>query len=135
MEELKEQVIDANIEEYWESGGMLNRDGFEKAVSVLSGQANEEKHRVSNNSLAQVENMARFSKVHITPEQKYLYAVLRGMTGETDRRPDSLPDRSGTMPPWRLDDRSLLAEVLRLTDETNLDPFMRAYPNIFKSLN
>jgi hypothetical protein len=70
--------------------------------------------RVNMNSLAQAKDMAEFSRVPITLEQKRLYALLRDTTGLTDQR--------------------LLAEVIRLTDEANLDDFMRAYPNIFKQL-
>lgn len=61
--------------------------------------------RVNKNSLAQVENMAGFSKVPITPEQKRLYALLRDTTDLTDQQ--------------------LFAEVVRLTDEANLDYFMQ----------
>lgn len=80
---------------YLEAGGKLGRG-----------------RRVNMNSLAQVENMAGFSKVPTTLEQKRLYALLRDTTGLTDQR--------------------LLAEVIQLTDETKLDDFMLAYPNIFK---
>ncbi len=131
-EKLGKQIINANAEEYWKSGGKLNRDSFEKARGLLSEQANEEKRRISDSSLARVENMARFSKVPITQEQKYLYAVLRSMTGETEGRSDSLPETPRTVPVWTLTDQRLLAEVIRLTDETNLDSFMGVYPNIFK---
>lgn len=118
-----------SAEEYWRSGGKLNRDSFEKAVAVLLKQANGEKPVVSNSSSAQVENMARFSKVPITLEQKYLYAVLSEMRRKPKGKSDSPPEKPETMPP--LCDQPLLAEVIRLTDEKNLDSFMRAYPNIF----
>ena len=127
VEEFRKQVINSDAEEYWKSGGMLNRNSFEKARAVLSKQANEER-RVSDSSLAQVENMARFSKVPITPEQKYLYAVLRDMTRETEGKSGS---PSGTVPVWVLTDQRLLAEVLRLTDKVKLNFLMRAYPNIW----
>ncbi len=133
MEELGKQIINANAEEYWKPGGKLNRDSFEKARGVLSEQANEEKRRVSDSSLAQVENMARFSKVPITQEQKDLYAVLRDMTGETEERSDSPPETPGTVPVWALTDQRLLAEVILLTgDMTKRDSFTGVYPNIFK---
>jgi len=132
---LETSVQDGTIKEYWESGGTLNRCGFEKAVEVLSKQAKGEKRRVSNNStLRQVENMASFSKVSMTPDQEYLYVVLREMTGETKGESHfPQPEKSGIMPPWALTDQRLLAEVIRLTgDKTNLDTFMNAYPNIFE---
>jgi len=118
-----------NAEEYWRLGGKLNRDSFEKARGVLSEQANKEKCRVSDNSLAQAENMERFSQVPITPEQKYLYAVLREMSGKTEEGPTP----PGTMPLRTLDDQLLLAEVfLLMGDMANRNSFMDAYPDIFK---
>ena len=128
------RVIDAG--KYWKSGGKLNRDGFEMAKYMRFSLAQGNKPRwVRNGSLAQAEGMAGFSKVPITLEQKYLYAILREtreMIGETEGKSDSSPETPGTMPPWGLTDQLLLAEVIRLTDETNLDSFMRAYPNIFE---
>ena len=133
MQELVKQAINTDVEAYWESGGKLNRGSFEAAMSVLLEQANKEERGVDDSSLVQAENMVRFSQIPITPEQRYLYAVLRGMTRETERGSDSPPEKPGTAPVWALTDQRLLAEVIRLTDETNLDPFMRAYPNIFRN--
>ena len=119
-----------DVEEYWRLGGKLNEDSFAKARCVLSDLAKGKKPRVRNSSLAQVENMARFSKISITPEQRYLYAVLREMTGKTDRRPDS---PQGTMPVWALADQCLLAEVLLLTGEmAKCDSFISVYPLLKK---
>jgi len=128
-----ERFIDqGTAEEYWESGGKLNRDSFDKARDIHSKLAKGEKPgSVKNSSLVQVDNMGRFCRVAITPEQKYLYAVLRDMTGETKGKSNSPPELPGTLPAWALTDQRLLAEVIRLTDETNLDYFMRQ-TNIFR---
>jgi len=122
------------IEEYWRLGGTLNRDGFEKAVEVLSKHTDGEQYRVIHKStLAQVKNMARFSKVPMTPDQEFVYVVLREMTNETGESFSRQPEKPGIMPPWALNDQQLLAEVIRLTDRVNLDPFMSKYPNIFEN--
>jgi hypothetical protein len=131
MKELAMPVVNGNVEEYWESGGKLDKNSFEKARGVLSEQAYGEKRRVNDSSLSRAESMARFSKITITPEQRYLYAVLRDTTGETEEGSGSSPEKPGAVPVWALTDQRLLAEVIRLTDKTNLDSFMRAYPNIF----
>ena len=129
MERLTKQ---GNAEEYWRSGGKLNRDSFEKARAVLLELANGEKLGVGDSSLARVEMMASFSRVRITWEQKYLYAVLREMTRKTEGRSDSSPETPGTMPPWFLSDQPLFAEVLLLTgDMVKRNSLINAYPSIF----
>ncbi len=61
----------------------------------------------------QAENMARFSKVPLTQEQKDLYVTLREVdSGLTDQR--------------------LLAKVMGITGDKNLELFKGAYPNIFE---
>lgn len=104
-----------NAGEYWRLGGKLNRDGLKKAKRVLSALTKGGKpESMKNTSLSQAQNMADFSQVTITPEQKYLYAVLREMSGE--------------------DDQPLLAEVFLLTgDMAKRNSFMDTYPNIFKT--
>jgi len=85
---------------------------------------------VENTSLLQAQNMADFSQLTITPKQKYLYAVLRGMSGETEE----CPTPPGTMLLGTLDDQSLLAEVFLLTgDVAKYNSFIDVYPNIFKT--
>jgi hypothetical protein len=133
VEELTEQVIDTTAEDYWKSGGKLDRDCFEYARDIQSGLEKGGVPRgMKNSSLLQAEHMAQFSKVPITQVQKYLYAVLRDMTEETGGMSDSPPETPETLPAWSLTDQRLLAEVIRLTDETKLDSFTNAYPNIFE---
>ena len=120
-----------NAEEYWQLGGMLNKDSFDKAMRVLSGLTPEGNPLpMRNSSSAQVENMARYSKVPLTPKQQYLYVVLREMTSGNERGSDFPPETPGTVSAWALTDQRLLTEVLRLTDKKKLGFFMRAYPNI-----
>jgi hypothetical protein len=133
VEELTEQVIDTTAEDYWKSGGRLDRDCFEYARDIQSRLEEGGVPRwIKESSLSQAENMAEYSKVAITQVQKYLYAVLRDMTKETGRVSDSPPETPETAPAWSLTDQRLLAEVIRLTDGTKLDSFMHAYPNIFE---
>lgn len=121
-----------NAEEYWQSGGMLDRFSFDRAMRVLSESIPKNNPLpIRNRSLAQVENMAIYSDVPLTPGQQYLYMVLREMTSENERGSDFPSETPGTVPAWVLTDQRLLAEVLRLTDKKKLDFFMRAYPNIW----
>ncbi len=60
----------ASAEEYWRSGGKLDRDSFEKARTTLSELTSGKKLGVRNSSLVQAESMANFSQVPITSEQK-----------------------------------------------------------------
>ena len=130
---MAERLIDrGTVEEYWESGGMLNRDSFNLARRVLSALATEERPGpVGQTSLAQVKNIARFSQVTITPQQRDLYAFLRE-TGKPEGG-DSPPETPGTVSVGVLTDQRLLAEVLLLTgDKTDRASFMNAYPYIFR---
>ena len=110
--EPKEQNINRDYQEYRETGGMLDEHHYGKAMSVLEELTIGNIPEVKDSSLVQAIEMARVSKVPFTLEQEYLYAALRSTAGE--------------------DDQQLMAEVLRLTDNTKLELFMSAYPNIWK---
>jgi len=121
-----------HAEEYWRLGGRLNRDSFKEVGAILLELANGKKPGVRDSLLAQAENMAEFSRVPITEEQKYLYSILREIIRKTERKFDSSPEIPGVMQPWNLTDQRLFAEVLLLTGAmTEYYSFMRAYPNIF----
>jgi hypothetical protein len=135
LKELEQQLewkVQNSAEGYWRLGGRLNEQSFDKAISLLSKlTTGENPLPMRESSLVQAKNMAEFSKVPITHEQKYLYAALREMTEKTDEISDSLPETQRTVP-WKLFDQPLLAEVLLLTGETTkYNDFKSAYPNIF----
>ncbi len=124
--------MQSSVEGYWRLGGRLSEQSFDKAISLLSKLTTEENTLpVRESSLVQAKNMAEFSKVPVTREQKYLYAALREMTGRTDGILASSSDTLGNAP-WSLSDQPLMAEVLLLTGETaQYNDFKNAYPNIF----
>jgi hypothetical protein len=126
-----ERLIDqGTAEEYWKSGGILDRKSFDYAMLGLADIV-EKPLSVDKSSLAQIEIMAVFSHILITSDQKYLYAFLRKMVGNPNERHDS---QEGTVPVWDLSDEHLLAEVFLLKkDMMKRKSFMEAYPNIFNS--
>jgi len=126
-----ERLIDqGTAEEYWKSGGILDRKSFDYAMLGLADIV-EKPLLVDKSSLAQVKIMVWFSHIPVTSEQEYLYAILREMVGNPNEGYD-FPE--GTVPVWTLDDEDLLAEVFLLTnDKTKRNSFMKAYPNIFSS--
>ncbi len=139
LEELEQQVqkqqlewkVRSPAEEYRGLGGSLNEQSFDKAMGLLS-ELRTGSLPVRESPLTQeAENMAKFSNVPVTQEQKYLYAALREMTKKTDGMLASSSDTLGNAP-WSLSDQPLMAEVLLLTGETaKYDDFKNAYPNIF----
>lgn len=80
----------------------------------------------------QLNNMERCSGVTITKEQKDLYVFLRNMIQGIEVMPDFVPESLATLPVWILSDQQLLAKVLEVADENNLNLFKSAYPAVFK---
>lgn len=117
------------VEVYWQSGGVLDRNGFTLAGLILSAvKRGEDIGPMNKSSLMQVQQMSEYSKIPITLEQKMLYSALRGITKDSEERIVFSLETPGTLPVWSLGDQQLLAEVIRLTDEKSLNVFKSAYP-------
>lgn len=117
------------VEVYWQSGGVLDRNGFTLAGLILSAvKRGEDIGPMNKSSLMQVQQMSEYSKIPITLEQKMLYSALRGITKDSEERIVFSLETPGTLPVWSLGDQQLLAEVIRLTDEKSLNAFKSAYP-------
>lgn len=118
-----------SVEHYYKLGGSLQETSFNIAINILLELKDGAKPKISKSSLAQADDMARFSQITITEEQRNLYAFLRDiMRQEEEGEPDIL---SAGVPIWALSDQELLAEVIRLTDKTIPLSFMSAYRHIF----
>lgn len=83
-------------------------------------------------SSAQAKHMSEFCGIQLSEIQISLYVFLRQGEICADIEPELLKHFE-SLKIHCLSDQQLLAEIIRLTDETNHKIFTSSYPNIFES--
>ncbi len=100
-------------EEYLSSGGRWDKETFDELMEILANKE-EDPIPLKHSSLAQAEGIKIFSGIEITPEEIYLYGVLREKPVEN-----------------HLSDIELMAEVILLTgNQTKRKLFESKYPHV-----
>jgi hypothetical protein len=120
----KESELELTYEDYVGNGGMLDPESFRMLETFESLDTSNINPQSLKDSRDQVNSVASFVKVELTPRERDMYVLLRTLPE------NNAPVKSGRKPK-DLYDPVLLAEIFRITDPTKRDKFVKRYPNIF----